>query len=85
MHDHDNPDDICTQAAEHVGEIVALLQPGAMMTKFYLVATIIHEDGETGLWTQSSHGLAPWDSLGLLEFAKKMETAKIYKREARDE
>lgn len=84
MHDHDNPDDICVKAAEHVGEIVSMLQPGSMMTKFYLVATIIHEDGETGLWTQSSHALAPWDTLGLLEFAMQVEKIKMLKREVEE-
>lgn len=81
MHDHDSPDDVCAGAAKLVGEVVSLLQPGAMMTKFVLVATIINEDGSDGLWTQTSHGLAPWDVLGLIEFAKEGERIRMLKHE----
>lgn len=62
-----------------VQNVAGEIYPGDMVTKFVcLVETI---DGETGRRTMilsCMPGLAPWDVLGMLEWAKARETATIH-------
>lgn len=46
---------------------------GGFVTKWVLVAETIGADGERGVWTWTSDGMQPWDSMGLLGFALAIE------------
>ena len=47
-----------------------------MVTKWVLVAEVIDpDDGEPCVWTHTADQQSPWDSLGLLEYARQLVQA----------
>ena len=75
------PDD----AAELVGQIIEGLDPGAFVTKFVLVAEVIGQDGERGVWREAHDGATRWDTYGLLTEAMQAEQAQQLANAMRDD
>jgi hypothetical protein len=48
---------------------------GAMMRTFLITAEVIDPDGKEALWMLGTPGLAPWTTLGYLEYMKHSEIA----------
>ena len=46
------------------------------VTKWVLIAESVGPDGKRGLWLQSHPDAKVWDVLGMIEFARLVETAK---------
>ncbi len=60
-----------------VSELIEGLDPGAMVTKFVVVAEGIDTDGVRALYTATHEGAKAWDSIGLLTYALARENAQI--------
>ena len=62
-------------SVEHdaIAKLVEDFEPGAMVTKFVVVAEVINGQGECGVWTTTHEGAKTWDTLGLLTYAMTME------------
>ena len=57
---------------------------GGMATKWAMVVETINADGERGMWSFTSAGIAPWDTLGLFSYAIKLEELAIGRHEYPD-
>ena len=53
----------------------ALSDEGDMVTKWVLVAEVIGDEGQRGVWTLAPDDAAAWDTLGLLTWAVQLEQA----------
>jgi hypothetical protein len=65
------------------GEIEGVLSasvPG-VVTRWFMVAEVVDEDGDAGIWKLSSESVQPWQILGLLDFLAvtiKTDIANVY-------
>ncbi len=41
---------------------------GSMVTRWFCLAEVIGENGESAMWALTSKGLAMWDQIGMIEF-----------------
>jgi hypothetical protein len=64
----DDTSDLIAQAIEG-------LDPGAVVTKFVVVAEVIDSDGGRAVWTDTHDGATRWDTYGLLAYALENEVA----------
>lgn len=53
------------------------VDPGEFVTQWVSIVEIIDADGDKGLYVFDSEDCAPWDALGLLEFALQKARAKL--------
>ena len=60
-----------------VAELIEGLEPGAMVTRFVLVAEVFDPDGDVCVWRCTHDGSKPWETLGLLEWAATREAATL--------
>lgn len=58
-----------------ITQLINGLDPGAVVTKFVVVAEVIDANGERNVWTETHDGAMPWDRIGLLRYALWLETA----------
>ncbi|MDB5716270.1 MAG: hypothetical protein JWO15_3667 [Sphingomonadales bacterium] len=63
-----------------VAQLIDGLDPGALVTKFVVIAEAIDTNGRRALYTASNEGAMNWDSVGLLRTALSMEEAAILKQ-----
>lgn len=68
-------DSILQASADAVADLIAKVDPGAMATKFVLLAEVIDAEGDRCLWVCAREGQKPWDSLGLLQYGIALEQA----------
>jgi hypothetical protein len=59
-----------------IAQLVEGLEPGALVTRFVVVAEIIAADGERKLWVDTDDDATRWDTYGLLTWALNEETAE---------
>lgn len=59
-----------------IAQLINGLDPGAVVTKFVVVAEVIDADGEPNVWTETHDGAMPWDRIGLLRYALWLEAAE---------
>lgn len=52
-----------------------------MVTKYVVLVETVDEQGQRGLWTCESEGMVPWESLGLVEYARQVVQARVTWRE----
>jgi hypothetical protein len=50
---------------------------GALLTKFLAVVETIESDGTRALWLLPSPGMMQWDSIGLIEYARRVEMRRV--------
>lgn len=60
----------------HAQDIVAILDPGAVMVKYVFAAEGVDYNGNRAAYTDSSEDLAVWDEHGLLKWAQTEVTRK---------
>jgi len=60
-------------ATGHIAEIIEGLDPGALVTRFVVIAEVIDAEGERAIWTDTSDGSTRWDTYGLLTYALEEE------------
>jgi hypothetical protein len=58
-----------------VSDLIQQLDPGAMVTRYILLAEVIDADSERAVWAFTAPDATKWDSLGLLEFGRLREYA----------
>lgn len=68
-------------SADHIADLIQGLDPGAVVTKFVVIAEVIDTDGEQCVWMETNHDANPWDTLGLLAYAKAIETEAMRRAE----
>lgn len=68
-----------------MGLFIQGLDPGAMLTKYVVVAEGIDEDGDRAVYTSTHEGATAWDVLGLLSYAKGREEAALTKAALEEE
>jgi hypothetical protein len=56
-----------------VSDLVQQIDPGAMVTRFVLLAEVIDAENDRALWSFVAPRATKWDTLGLLEFARVLE------------
>lgn len=74
--------ELCDKA---VGEIVAEMDPGSLVTKYLVIAEALDTDGKVALYTSAHKNANSWDILGLLEFAGAREKGTIMQARRRGE
>lgn len=52
-----------------------------MVTKFVVLCETVDAEGQKGLWTCESEGIAPWETLGLLAWAQQVAQGRAVWRE----
>lgn len=72
-------------SVDHVADLIHGLDPGAMVTKFVVVAEVIDTDGDQCVWVSTHEDARPWDVLGLLGYATALENAAIQRDRDEDE
>jgi hypothetical protein len=66
-----------------LNELLAKLWPGDVMTGFVLVMETMDADtGAKSIVSNANNGAAPWDTYGLLEWARLKEDSAMIKRHA---
>ena len=65
------------QSENHVADLIHQLDPGSMVTKFIVIAEVIDTDGDQAVWVDTSDGSSTWDILGLLAYAKALQTSRL--------
>ncbi len=60
---------------EAVATAVQKIDPGAMVTKFVVLAEIVGGDSDRGVWFGTASDQRAWDTYGLLRFALAHEDA----------
>lgn len=67
------------QVADDLGQAVAevLSKHGQMATRWVVLVEVIEGDGNRGLWIEAPEDMRQWETLGLLEFARAHECAKM--------
>lgn len=50
---------------------------GALLTRFIAIVETIEPDGTRALWTLPAPGMMQWDSVGLLEYARRVEMRRV--------
>lgn len=63
-------DDREAAAQAAVADLVQQLDPGAMVTRFVVLAEVMDADSDRALWAFTAPGATKWDTLGLLDFAR---------------
>lgn len=48
-----------------------------MLTKFVLVVENFDGEGDRSIWVTKGEDTYPWDAMGLLEFVRNLEQAKV--------
>jgi hypothetical protein len=66
-------DDRQRAALTAVSDLVQQLDPGAMVTRFVVLAEVIDADNDRALWSFTAPDATKWDSMGLLQFALRRE------------
>jgi len=69
---HDEQREAAHQA---VSNLVAQIDPGAMVNRFVLLCEVMDSQGERAVWTLAPKDAQAWDTLGLLDFARSLEYA----------
>jgi hypothetical protein len=67
-----------------IGRLIGDIVPGAMVTKFVVVAEIIETDGSRALVISTQDGAKPWDTLGMLQHAVARENGSVARDEGED-
>lgn len=62
-----------TDPTNLIAQLVEGLDPGAMVTKYVLVAEVIDTDGDQCIWMNTHSDANAWDTLGLLAYATAVE------------
>jgi len=60
-----------------ISQFVSKLDPGAMVTKYVMVAEGIDNDGDRASYTATHEGATSWDVIGLLIYSFAREFAAI--------
>lgn len=64
-----------------VSEVIAVMEPGSLVTGFMVIAEGLDAKGDRTLFTIGHNGAATWQMLGMSEFASTKLKAQITKRE----
>lgn len=67
--------DLNAVALQAVADLVAQVEPDAMVTRFVLLAEIV--GGDRAVWAFVAPDQRAWDTLGLLDYGRAIEHAAI--------
>lgn len=68
-----------------LADMIAKLDPGAMLTRYIVLAEVVDAEGRRALWSGSAPDQKTWDTMGLLDYARAVEYAATAKDEAEEE
>lgn len=67
------------QAHDALADLIREIDPGAMLTRWVLLLEVVDDQGERALWTIAAPDQKAWDTLGLLDYARAVETSAIHR------
>ena len=64
-----------------VQKLIDSMEDQAIITKFVVLAEGLDPNGDTAIYIGTSNDLAPWDSLGLLDYGITRERAQLIRNQ----